>query len=58
MGDYGATTLGEQDECAPLPCGMKQTIHRAELMAVVTVIARFGYEQQRIAVATDSEYVY
>ena len=58
VGGYGATILGEWEECAPLPIGMKQTIKGAELMVVITVIERFGSDHRRIVVAMDSEYVY
>mmetsp|Transcript_24458 Transcript_24458/g.38679 ORF Transcript_24458/g.38679 Transcript_24458/m.38679 type:complete len:133 (+) Transcript_24458:1225-1623(+) len=37
---------------------MKQTINRAELMAVITVVRQFGSHNRKIAVAMDSEYVY
>ena len=58
VGGYGATILGEWEESAPLPACMKQTINRAELMAVITVIERFGSSHRHIAVAMDSEHVY
>ena len=55
---YGATILGEWEDCGPLAPEMKHTINRAELMAVIVVVKQFGTLNRRIAVAMDSEYVY
>ena len=37
---------------------MKQTINRAEILAVTAVIRRFGGTSRKIGVAMDSEFVY
>ena len=41
-----------------LPVGKKQTINRAELMAVIVAVKRTHTRQHSFAVATDSSYVY
>ena len=58
MGGYRATSLGEWETSAPLPWAMKQTINRAELVAVIAVVQQFGTLDREIAVAVESEYVY
>ena len=58
MGEYGAIILGEWQTSASLISEMERTINRADLMAVIAVVQRFGALNRKIAVAMDSEYVY
>ena len=46
------------EEANHLPVGRKQTINRAELMAVIVAVRRTHTKQHTFAVATDSSYVY
>ena len=52
VGGFGAVILGERGICNCLPPGTKQTINRAELMAVVN---SFGSSGHKPAVSVDSE---
>ena len=44
--------------CVFLPPGSKQTIDRADMMAVIQVVTFLGATNRELLVATDSEYVY
>ena len=55
---YGCHEPGMWEEANHLPVGRKQTINRAELMAVIVAVRRTHTRQHTFAVATDSSYVY
>ena len=55
---YGCHEPGMWEKANRLPVGRKQTINRAELMAVIVAVGRTHTRQHPFAVATDSSYVY
>ena len=55
---FGCHEPGFWEEAHHLPLNKKQSINRAELMAVIISVPRTHTRNQQFAVATDSSYVY